>query len=385
MSLFATTPSSQKASDKPISFLLWNTLTNPAPTEIMLAVRPEELTRTDPSRVAVQQTLGGAFGDSFGPGLSMINISGNTAWRAGADGNDGVARFLALKASVFDQWHAQRALAVTAGNDPNQVQLIFLDHLDQIGAVVIPNQFVLRRSKSRPLLMMYQISMTVIAEPGITASSPLASALGASTLSLGLASLTSSINSITSYALAAQNFINRELLAPVQSFMTQTAQLYSSVNRAIASVDGIASSLINVAATTAQAGANLFHTLAAVADLPSNIMSQLMGVASAYTNVLCLLKNAFSGQSVYQDYTPLFGASNCSSTNGGSGISAFAGENPFYSVFPMSANLTPLTLTTQAQTSMTVLANSDPVLAPMSQPVLTSTVTSIANGMTVTA
>src|ERR1035437_1247118 len=61
---------------------------SPSPSKIgisnghTLTVNPEDLTVTEPSRVAVQQTMGGAWVDSFGPGLRTINISGVTGWRA---------------------------------------------------------------------------------------------------------------------------------------------------------------------------------------------------------------------------------------------------------------------------------------------------------------
>src|ERR1019366_2426807 len=117
-------PSSQKAGDCPISFLLWDTANSPSTkVRATLNIRPEELTRTDVSRVTVQQTLGGAWADDFGPGLAQINISGHTGWRGNRSG-DGAALFTALKANVFDNWHAQRNKAVKAGKDPKDVTLL---------------------------------------------------------------------------------------------------------------------------------------------------------------------------------------------------------------------------------------------------------------------
>ena len=58
----ANTPQSQKADVKPISFILIDPAASSAMTEIVLYVRPEELTRTDPSRTQVTQTLGGRMG-----------------------------------------------------------------------------------------------------------------------------------------------------------------------------------------------------------------------------------------------------------------------------------------------------------------------------------
>src|SRR3546814_18018503 len=98
--------------------------------------------------------------------------------------------------------------------------------------------------------------------------------------------------------------------------MDQTARLYGAVRGAIAALDGIAGSLISVAQMTAQAGVNLFRTVAAVANLPSQIRSRLMQVAGAYSNIYCVLRNALRQQLFYEDYNPLFGASNRSAERG---------------------------------------------------------------------
>src|SRR3546814_6347174 len=156
-------PASQKADVRPISFMLDDLAFGTPPTSVDLAIRPEDLTRGDPSRMDVQQTLGGAWADNFGPGIPTINISGHTGWRrlVGSIG-DGEARFQNLKSTVFDQWHLKRRDAVQAGRDPDLVQLVFSDALDGFTVVVAPMNFTLRRSKSRPLLYQYPIPLTVL-------------------------------------------------------------------------------------------------------------------------------------------------------------------------------------------------------------------------------
>jgi hypothetical protein len=121
-----------------------------------------------------------------------------------------------------------------------------------------------------------------------------------------------------------------------------------------------------------------------VVNLPGQIMGQIMGIASAFTNIGCLLKNALTGQSVFQDYTPLFGASNCSSTAGGSPISAYANQNAFESIAPMSAAAPgPVTLTSAAQVSLSALVAMDPVQAPLSPAQLAALAAAANSGMTV--
>jgi hypothetical protein len=386
----STPPTSQKADQRPISFVLDDQTTlGGSPVSVNLAIRPEDLTRSDASRLNVQQTLGGAWGDNFGAGIPTISISGTTGWRPGADGLDGGERFQQLFDQVYSGWHTARLNAVTAGQDPDKVQLVFSDALDGFTVVVAPNNFVLRRSRSRPLIYQYQIAMTVLdqdVDPGAGLSLFNGSDLlnAATTQQLGLASLTQSINDITAQISNISGAIQSTLVAPVQAFMNETSALYSAVQGAITAGTGIAGQLISVARMTAQAGLNIFHTCAAVANLPTLSKGLLLQVAGAYMNVWCVLKNALNQQLYYPDYSPLFGASNCSSTNGGRPISALAGTNPFYSVAPTTPAL-PVQLTQSAQLNLSALASNDPVLAPMTTSALGAALQEVTNGMTVAA
>lgn len=136
-------------------------------------IRPEELTRFEPSRLAVQQTLGGAWIDGFDRGIITIKIQGHTGWRGAAPvgagsftATSGIEQFNKLRANSFINWHAERARIVAGGGDPNQVELIFIDTLNGYTDLVAPKSFTLRRSKSRPLLMQYSIEMLVLQDYG---------------------------------------------------------------------------------------------------------------------------------------------------------------------------------------------------------------------------
>lgn len=396
-------PSSQKAGDRPISFVLDD---GDATTAIDLVIRPEELTRTDPSRVNMQQTLGDtAWADNFGPGLAQISLSGHTGWRT-REGSalDGEARFRDLYDKIYTQWHEKRKFAAMLGRDPDTVKLIFSDALDVFSCVVAPMSFTLRRSKSRPLLCQYQIQLTVMNDSiddtlmlGVGGSSVLSSAMkssgylnfgpvksAAATEALGLDSLTASVNRITSYLADARNFVNGTLLAPVQNFMRQTTRLYGSVRNAISTGSQIAGSLINIAKSVTMAGVNIFRTLAAVVAIPSIVRSQLMQVASAYSNIYCVLRNALRKQRYIQDYSDLYGSSNCSSTSGGRPLSALAGVNPFFSVVPTREAL-PVSVTASAQKSILTLANADPVISPLPTDTFNNAVSEASAGLVVVA
>jgi hypothetical protein len=379
------TPGSQKAGDRPITFRLDDFTTGDSNT-ISLIIRPEELTRTDVSRVTVQQTLGGAWADDFGPGMAQINISGHTGWRGNNDG-DGAQHFLDLKAQVFDNWHAQRNAAVQSGKDPHGVVLVFIDALDSNIDVVIPLNFTLRRSKSRPLLMQYNISMMSIfwqaKSPAVPASPG------------GLAGLLGSIKNLIRGVNNVVNFAKAQI-GQITAFMNTATGIFQSVTNLIANVQSVPQSLLGPAVAMAQAGATMFSTIAATAGLSTSQSAAAMSIASDFSNVQCLLGNAVNTQKIYQDYTPLLGASNCSSTNGGSPPSVYADTNPFYAIVgapqnapaavaaAVVATASPIvTVTPAAQQSLAIVNSSDPVLAPLSLAAIGAAAGAIAAGVSV--
>jgi len=382
-------PSSQKAEHCPISFILVDdTLATDQITgdrEVTLYVRPEELTRNDPSRVTTQQTLGQTvWADSFGAGVTTINVSGHTGW--GQDKQplpmDGFERFKKLKSQVFDEWHTRRANAVGAGHNPDKIKLIFADKLNGYAAIVVPMTFTLRRSKSRPLLLQYQIAMTVLdwdLGRDVSKNEVTSEASRLPSMSV-LDSLSESISKLTRFANEAKDFIDGTIAQPVAEFMRQTARLYNSVTTVIAAGDAIAESLISIARMVSQAGLNLFRTAAAVKGIPSHVKVRLMQVSGAYSNIFCLLRNAVGQQMFYPDYSPLFGASNCSSTSGGRPRSPLSGVNPWYYVSP-TLGVPPVSVSAQAQQGLQQLATSDIVLSPLSIGQLGTAAGSIANGM----
>lgn len=385
-------PSSQSANERPIAFLLTDDRGEQLAEPITLSIRPESLTRQDPSRLAVQQTLGGAWADSFGAGLANITISGHTGWRRNvggspqSSGRDGVERFLALRETVFQRWHDERDQRIRSGQDPNGVQLIFSDALDRFGAVVAPQSFVLQRSRSRPLLMQYQIAMTVLTDNvgfrdgAFNAPDPASDIL----MSLGLDSLAVTIGRIEGYAGQLTRLIDTRLGLPAAQFLRTTAAIYRRVESAARSADGVASSLIGVARTVSAAGLNIFRTIGVVVSLPQRARALIGQVAAAYSNAFCLLRNAVRRLPEYDDYSSLYGASNCSSVSGGRGISIYSGTNTLAAV-ATPPDQTGVLLTPSAESSLQSMARADVVLAPPSLTALLSSMQSINLGTEVSA
>lgn len=363
------TPTSQKANVRPISFVLTNDGTGETVT-VTPPIRPEDLARQEVGLTTPVNTFGGAYIEDFGQGLSTIQISGNTGWRGGAT-EDGMAAFKTLRDLVWVKWHADRVAAVEAGRHPDTVKLIFSDALDDIVSVVVPGSFSLKRSKSRPLLMMYQISMTVLSDRlDVELRDPLklgANPLAGGGLLNGIASLKSSISTIRSAAANVRGWVDSTLVNPVRGFLVQSTAVFDRVvgyaGEARGFISGTASQLIGVASDIAQVGRNAFNTFNAVAGIPTFIKHQASAVAAAYDNAFCLMKNVFKVRPQYAEYDGLYGSSNCSSTSGGSPLSAYQGENPFDTIIPTV--VLPAAVGPAARANINVMKAADPVLAPM--------------------
>ena len=178
---YGVPPPSQK--NRPIAFRLTG---GGASVQANLALRPEELSRTEPSQLAVQNTLGGAWADSWDRGISTIRLSGTTGWRE-VGGGGGEAAFANLRSTAFQAWHDRRAALIAGGSDPNAVEMVLSDALDNFAVLVAPKVFTLRRSKQRPLLMMYVIELLVLADLGAPniGADPIMQGLAAATAYLG--------------------------------------------------------------------------------------------------------------------------------------------------------------------------------------------------------
>lgn len=349
--------------------------------------------------MTVQQTLGGAWVDDFGPGLDSINISGTTGWRANSSTRSnalvtGVDQFAKLKRATFGAWHERRNLAVKAGNDPMLVTLQFVDALNSTCDYVVPMSFTLRRSKSRPLLAQFNIAMLVYKNDKYNAPTPSSPD--------GLTGLLASIKNLISAVKNVVNFV-KGIVNQVTAFIQSVTSIFQSVTNLIANAQSIPLSLLGAAKECAQAGTVMFASIANASGMTTAQSAAAMATGAEFSNIWCLLHNAVNKQQTYPDYKPLYGASNCSSTNGGSPASPYANTNPFYAivgapqnapapaasastapVLPTSTVLPPaVTITPAAKQSLAIINNSDPVLAPISMANLGVAAAAIASGVIV--
>lgn len=375
------TPSSQKADRRPISFVLTNDFDGSV-TQVSPPIRPEDLARNEPSLMTPVQTLGGAYIDDFGPGLSNIQISGHTGWR-GSEAEDGAAAFETLRNLIWVAWHARRQAAVDAGQSPDVVKLIFADALDNIVNVVVPGAFSLKRNRARPLLMMYNLSMTVVSDRVDPALVDRLKLLGPGDVVAGVESLTDSISRLEAAAADVREWVEASIAVPVRSYLRLTTDIMNSVvarrNAVNGLVDAQASQLIAIATDLAAVGRNVFLTYNAVVGLPDYIRHRTMEVANAYENAYCVLRNVFNTQQLYPDYQGLYGSSSCSSTVGGSPLSLYRGSNPFEVALPPIQP--PPTVTAAARNSIEALKSMDLVLSPVSFSLLAEDLVRISEGV----
>lgn len=302
-----------------------------------LSINPEELTVSEPSRVSVQQTIGSAWVDSFGPGLRTINVSGTTGWRAkNINGRDWEEEFKSLHDEAFKFWHTCREAEIAQGNDPDKVQLEFVDTLDRIAVYVVPQQFVLKRSKSRPLLVQYNIGMMVLKEVGY--SFPELDPLMTPEPGLYDKALAG-----MDEASAKMEKLAAQIAAQISAAMAAVNRLLKTVNRAINAVKNlmhaigsILTALKAIIKKITSAVKNLFAMLAAIRNFFGALRFMFQQVAAELNNLNCLLGYGLKDAWKLENYGDFNGASNCSSTTGGSPLSPLRDTNGF-ALLPIEA------------------------------------------------
>ena len=356
------TPSLQKL--RPIGFALDDSSAPDAFYKIQnLVVRPEELTRIDPTRSAVLQNLGGAFADLWGAGLPTISIAGHTGWRGDVT-KDGMQIFSGLRDLVMTQYLLRRDAAVQAGRDPGSVKLIFVDVLDDFAFQVVPMSFVLRRSKSRPLLCQYQISLQVVSGD-IDEAKKVFRFVHEHGLDAGIESMADSLRQMDRI-MKDLGWIGKNYPAFATALIgavAKTQQILGEVMKVKGTIDKEMQPLLRVADLATQAVRNISWAVATVAGLPMSVKAQFQQLANAFHNCYCVLRNVFKVREALPDYSTFYGASTCSSTAGGAPLSPLRNVNAFELMVPVQS--APY-VTANGLTALMSAAKSDPVLRPMS-------------------
>jgi hypothetical protein len=376
--LGTSAPTSQKSDVRPITFVA-DYASGMKTQTFTLPIRPEDLTVNRPMRTTVHQTLGisgtgstvggNAQGwvDEFGAGLPTITISGHTGWRAMSSGRDGVGSFEELSRFINEQYPLWREVAKEFGRDPAVSKLILVDVLDNFAWEVAPTQFSLRRSKSRPLLMQYNISLQVVntqVDGGLKKYLPNTGGLAG-----GLSALDGILGKISSLFAAVGGALAtlRGLAATVMNFVKKVVSVLKAVQTLVASVkgfiNGAAGVVIGIAKSLSMVAREVFRTFAAVASIPATVKAAFSQIASAFNEVVCIFSNSLKPKKTYQEFDGIYGASNCSSTTGGRAPSAYAGQNAFAAITEREAD--PVKMSGAALNSLNSVLSSDAVRAPL--------------------
>lgn len=381
-------PTDQRPNVRPISFIL--SVAGQIRPPVTLPIRPEDLNRVESSRATVHQTLGrgepGPIGwvDNFGEALPSVNISGHTGWRyADGVGLDGWGSFEALNQLVQHDYHEEKQAAIDAGRDPADVQLLFVDALDDFAWSVVPTQFVLRRSKSRPLLYQYQIALqaisTFVERPTVVTPNLGNSGLARSSLQSATGAIRDNIGGLV----FPPGVLPPSWSSVIRDLVDLTTGIFDAVTSVITPIQNAATAATNEALALtrdmAQVGINLFRTVTAVANLPLDLRVRAARIAAAYNEVACIFANALRPRKPYEQYDGLYGASNCSSTTGGRPPSPYVNLNVFELMLPEKK---PVTITSSALSSVSAMKTADPVLAPLPLQEVVRNARAIVEGVT---
>lgn len=360
---------SQKADVRPISFVLDNlgSLGDP----ITLPVRPEDLTRNESARATVHQTLGkGVQGwvDHFGEGLPSVSIAGHTGWgyKPGL-GRDGFESFEVLNDLIVHRYPEALQQAAETGRDPSSVKLLFVDMLDNFAWEVVPTQFVLRRSKSRPLLFQYNINLQAVStqvDGGLARFLP-----NLGSISGGLGALDTILGKFAGFTDMLKGALGglKAIAGNVTRFVNSAVNVIKAVRNVVSAttgfITGAAGLVIGIAKAISMAGREVFRTLAAIASIPRVAKAALSQIGAAFHEVVCIFSNSLRPRGQYEQFDGLYGASNCSSTTGGRMPGAFSNQNVFALMNEKAK--APVTLSGAAISSVNSIVASDPVLSPM--------------------
>lgn len=379
-------PPDQTPATRPISFIYHNALSDASFKQMTLLIRPEELTRSETSRLTLHHTLGGAYADNFGGGIPTLTLSGHTGWGNNNAPLNGIEHMVELYKFVYTQWHSDRQRAANSGLDPEDIKLLFSDQLDEFTWVVAPQSFTLKRNKSNPLLAFYQINLVWLAND---VASPLAKLLnqqGGGMLAEAIASFSANMHKITTLSTSMSEEINA-FFSPVHGAIGELVSVATGVNASVLTnikamntvVNTTGGNLLGIASTLNLATANVLASVAVIKNIPQTLLAKLMQVKNAFLTLYCLMHNALATKKQLPVYD-IYGSSLCSSTNGGSALSTHLTSNTFSAVLPSTPQ--ELAINSSAMLGINQLAALDNVLMPYSLSYVSNLSSVVVQGMT---
>lgn len=159
-----------------------------------LLVNPQSITVTEPARVNVTQTLGGAYVADFGQGIAQVTISVVTGYSAryndDAELRDGYTELKHFRDEIYRKF--------IKANTPSYVMYWF-DWENEEYYIIQPTSFRLQRSVSEPLFYRYEFQFTCLRKvSGVVHPQKLQPPVGVSTdFSVYKVSLQSALSNIS--------------------------------------------------------------------------------------------------------------------------------------------------------------------------------------------
>lgn len=357
------------------------------PIEFNFNIRPEELTIQEPSRLTVQQTIGGAWADSFDEGVTTITLAGHCGWRGGilVSGED---LFMTLRDTCFGGWHRARADAVAQGQDPDTIRLYFTDNLDSISSIVAPRSFTLRRSKTSPLLIRYSIQLLVLG-PADSPLNPfdeiidaLSNPLRWLAAKLGLTQIIAQIDRYVGLGRA----VFGAAAAAITNFVNVGVQLIASIADISGQVQGLfTGAILDIGITYSRAASTAFSVLADDDTLSDTEKLPVAQLASAFNSAACSMSNGFDQIDIFPSYAAMRGASTCSSTGGGDPASVFTVQDVSAFRYAVPSTPQPVAVTNDGWAALLALGfRPDPVAMRGQQATVSDLMRRAGSGVTVT-
>jgi hypothetical protein len=127
-----------------------------------LVLNPEEYSHEEPARVNINRTLSSAYIEEWGRDLMVVNLRGTTGRRVYRNGKQtsGYEAFKDLRQEIY------RYFLEPDGNMKQRVsdkyEMKWYNWEDEEYYYVYPTKFSLLRSKTRPLLYAYDMSMILL-------------------------------------------------------------------------------------------------------------------------------------------------------------------------------------------------------------------------------
>jgi len=393
MAQTSTSPSSQKA--HAIGLLLWDDRSHQAVGKMFtLPIRPEELNYTEPTRITTQATLAGAYADIHGWGIKTLTVTGHTGWRGNSSG-DGAALFKTMKTDIFDEYHRRRAEMLRQLRDPNDLQMLVSDKHHGYTWVAAPKAFTLRRHKSSPLLHHFALSFDLLGVPEDFAviPDPIMDAINNPRIRRDAASKHLQDQKTT---LQELNDDLNAYRAEMDAAFGPITDYLQGINDTIAGyidvitgfVDATLGPILAVADSLVTAAHNIGRLMLLATTLAQKVKGAVMRLCSAWNDIRCTLRNAWQHALDFPSFSDLLnGASNCSSTGGGSAPSAYRSTKTNTVEAVRQAQATPPatpTVSTAARASMSAVSV-DPIAQTSPPTDLAQHARSISEGVSLAA